>query len=78
MNIGETIAHFLSIVDFSNTANWHNHLTMSSLFLAQTFENVDILANLQNAWQEFLHSGKAGALVVGLIMGYVIRGLTKS
>jgi hypothetical protein len=39
--------------------------------------NVDILTNLQTGWTDFIQTGKAGAAVVGLVLGYMIRGITK-
>lgn len=52
-------------------------VTTHGLFLAQQFQNVDLMANLQNGWADFLQTGKAGALAVGLVMGYTIRGITR-
>jgi hypothetical protein len=52
-------------------------LAMQGLFLAQQFQSVDLMANLQNGWTDFLQTGKAGALAVGLVMGYTIRGITR-
>jgi hypothetical protein len=48
-----------------------------STILAQQFQNVDLIANMQSGWDDFLKTGKAGALVIGLVMGYLIRGITK-
>ncbi len=47
------------------------------LFLAEQFQSVDLMANIQNGWSDFLQTGKAGALAVGLVMGYTIRGITR-
>jgi hypothetical protein len=47
------------------------------LVLAQQFQNVDILGNIQHGWTDFLQTGKAGASAVGLVMGYMIRGITR-
>lgn len=47
------------------------------LFVSQLMPTVDILGNIQNAWMDFLQTGKAGALTVGLVMGYMIRGITR-
>ncbi len=47
------------------------------LILAQQFQNVDLIANMQNGWTDFLQTGKAGALAVGLVLGYTIRGITR-
>lgn len=52
-------------------------LTTQGLFLAQQFQSVDLIANLQNGWTDFLQTGKAGALAVGLVIGYTIRGITR-
>ena len=52
-------------------------LTTYGLVLAQQFQNVDILGNIQNGWNDFLQSGKAGTLTIGLVLGYVVRGLTR-
>jgi hypothetical protein len=46
------------------------------LVLAEQFQNVDILGNIQNGWTDFLHTGKAGAMAVGLVIGYMVRGMT--
>ena len=46
------------------------------LILAQ-FQNVDILGNIQMGWADFLQTGKASAAVIGLVLGYMIRGITR-
>jgi hypothetical protein len=47
------------------------------LVLAEQFQSTDILGNMQGGWNDFLQTGKAGALAVGLVMGYMIRGITR-
>ena len=47
------------------------------MVLAQQFQNVDVIANIQNGWDDFLKTGKAGALVAGMVLGYTIKGMTK-
>jgi hypothetical protein len=37
----------------------------------------DLLANIQVSFQNFLQSGQAGAAAIGLVAGYIIRGITK-
>ena len=39
--------------------------------------DTDILAKIQVAFKNFLESGQAGAMTVGLIAGYIVRGITK-
>jgi hypothetical protein len=43
--------------------------------LAQTFDT-DVFANTRKAFNTFIKSGQAWALLIGLILGYIIRGLT--
>jgi hypothetical protein len=52
-------------------------LTTHGLVLAQQFQNVDILSNIQTGWTDFLQSGKAGTFTIGLVLGYVVRGITR-
>ena len=53
------------------------NLTTHGLVLAQQFQNVDILGNMQAGWTDFLQSGKAGTFTIGLVLGYVVRGITR-
>ncbi len=52
-------------------------ITTHGLVLAQQFQNVDILGNIQAGWTDFLQSGKAGTFTIGLVLGYVVRGITR-
>ena len=47
------------------------------LVLAEQFQNTDILGNIQSGWTDFLQTGKAGTLAIGLVLGYMIRGITR-
>jgi hypothetical protein len=40
-------------------------------------KSTDLLANIQVSFQNFLQSGQAGSMTIGLVAGYVIRGITK-
>jgi hypothetical protein len=61
----------------------HFHLHLDAIFdiLAMAPANndidTDILAKIQVSFKNFLESGQAGALTIGLFFGYVIRGITK-
>ena len=44
--------------------------------LAQTIENVDVLGDMESAWQNFVESGQVWALIIGLFLGYVFKGFT--
>jgi hypothetical protein len=63
-------------------SHFHLHLdVILDTLLAQASANsdidTDILAKIQVSFKNFLESGQAGALTIGLIFGYVIRGITK-
>ncbi|MEN9207931.1 MAG: hypothetical protein Q6L50_10075 [Gloeomargarita sp. GMQP_bins_120] len=47
----------------------------SLLVLAQQ-SSPDILADLNNAWNNFIESGQWVALLVGLVLGYLLRMFT--
>jgi hypothetical protein len=58
----------------------HLHLGLiSDILVAQstTVTSTDLLDNIQKAFNNFLSSGQAGALTIGLVFGYMIRGITK-
>ena len=52
-------------------------ITTSGLVLAEQFQNVDIMGNIQTGWTDFLQTGKAATFAIGLVMGYTIRGITR-
>jgi hypothetical protein len=52
-------------------------LTNHGLVLAQQFQNTDLMGNMQTGWTDFLQSGKAGVLAIGLVVGYMVRGITR-
>ena len=52
-------------------------LTSHGLVLAQQFQNTDLMGNMQTGWTDFLQSGKAGVLAIGLVVGYMVRGITR-
>jgi hypothetical protein len=61
--------------------HFHPHLDIILNTLATTNPNndidTDILAKIQVSFKNFLESGQAGAMSIGLIFGYVVRGITK-
>lgn len=46
--------------------------------LAQNIEDPDILGDMQAAFENFIESGQAWALGIGLFLGYFFRSLTAS
>ncbi|MDB9392380.1 MAG: hypothetical protein EWV85_15310 [Microcystis aeruginosa Ma_QC_C_20070703_M131] len=60
-----------------------HHLSVSSDFSPLTNvlmtiseQDVDIIGNVQKAFSNFVKTGQAWALVIGLIVGYMFRGFT--
>lgn len=52
-----------------------NKLLFNWTVVAQNFSDVDLLGNVQTAFNHFIQSGQVWALLIGLIIGYMIRGL---
>lgn len=44
-------------------------------FIAQQFET-DVFADVRNFFNNFVQSGQIWALIIGVIIGYLLRGLT--
>lgn len=43
--------------------------------LAQQFDQ-DILGDMVSMWNTFIESGQVWALIIGLVIGYLLRGIT--
>jgi hypothetical protein len=59
--------------DFSQAWFWHSPLDNS--ILAQHFDT-DVFKGGRGLINNFVKSGQAWALLIGVILGYVLRGLT--
>ncbi|MEB3291423.1 MAG: hypothetical protein VKI82_16010 [Leptolyngbya sp.] len=46
-----------------------------SMVLAQQFDQ-DILGDLGKVWNTFIESGQVWALIIGIVIGYMVRSLT--
>lgn len=46
-----------------------------SVVLAQQFDQ-DVLADLGNAFNTFIESGQIWALLIGIVLGYMVRSVT--
>jgi hypothetical protein len=58
-------------------AGLNAHFQTDWLFFAQDVSNTpDILANLQNAWSNFVKTGQIWALLIGMFFGYLFRSMT--
>ena len=51
-------------------------LSQFATILAQTFNNVDIIKDMAEAWYNFVETGQCWALLIGVIVGYGFKGLT--
>lgn len=66
------VAAFHASPDLWQSA-FHVHVDLS--LLAQQFDT-DVFSGARNAFNNFVESGQVWALLVGLILGYLIRGFT--
>ena len=62
--------HFLEAITSLDYVHLSHHV------LAQTFDDVDILADIEDAWYNFVDTGQCWALVIGVVVGYGFKGLT--
>lgn len=70
--IADSLTHWHSVLGILNT-----HLPMDWLFLAQGAPgSPDILADIQNAWSNFVKTGQIWALLIGIFFGYLFRSMT--
>ncbi|MDB9374019.1 hypothetical protein [Nodularia sphaerocarpa] len=51
-------------------------LPVSLTMLAQNINDPDVLGQMQQAWNNFVVTGQVWALLIGMVIGYVLRGLT--
>jgi hypothetical protein len=75
--------HAIVTTDLSSYLHWNDtlaalnaHFNFDSLVLAQAVPDVDILRDIQNAWNNFVKTGQIWALLIGIFFGYLFRGLT--
>lgn len=52
-----------------------SQMSFDWLVLAQQLD-VDILADIQNWWNNFIRSGQIWALFIGFVLGYLFKGIT--
>jgi hypothetical protein len=51
-------------------------LPINCTVVAQTITDADLLGNIQRAFNNFVQSGQVWAMLIGLVIGYMIRSLT--
>ncbi len=72
---GFTISLWTTIL-LSNTVNAQSKLPVNWTVIAQTVNDPDLLGQVQKAWNNFVETGQIWALLIGLVVGYLIRNLT--
>jgi hypothetical protein len=66
-----------SISHLSEALGTLNHyLSNDWLVLAQSVQDPEVLTRIQDAWSNFISTGQVWALIIGLIIGYLFRGIT--
>lgn len=54
---------------------WDLPVNLTSL--AQNVTDPDVLGQMQKIWTNFVKTGQIWALLIGLVIGYIFRNLTK-
>ena len=72
---GFTISLWTTIF-FSNTVNAQSTIAVNLTVLAQNVSDPDVLGQMQKAFNNFVETGQVWALLIGLVVGYLIRNLT--
>ncbi|WP_228038986.1 hypothetical protein [Nostoc sp. LEGE 12450] len=60
--------------DLTSQLLWH--LPINWTALAQTITDPDLMGQVQKSWSHFIQTGQVWALLIGLVIGYMIRNLT--
>lgn len=60
----------------SNTVNAQSSIAVNLTVLAQNVSDPDVLGQVQKAFNNFVETGQVWALLIGLVVGYLIRNLT--
>jgi hypothetical protein len=65
-----------SICHLSDVGTLNHYLSNDWLVLAQSVQDPEVLTRIQSAWNNFISTGQVWALLIGLIIGYLFRGIT--
>ncbi|YAF93880.1 MAG: hypothetical protein AB3A66_14720 [Nodularia sp. CChRGM 3473] len=52
------------------------HVPVNLTMLAQHITDPDLMGQIQQSWNNFVQTGQVWALLIGLIVGYILRNLT--
>ncbi|MBG1242719.1 hypothetical protein [Nostoc sp. NZL] len=61
--------------DLISQLYWYLPVNLTAL-LAQTITDPDLMGQMQKSWNHFIQTGQVWALLIGLVIGYMIRNLT--
>lgn len=71
MQVVTSVVHSLSpLID------WVSLQLTDGLVLAQQVEDPDVLGQMQQAFNNFIESGQVWAFLIGLVIGYIFRGMS--
>jgi len=76
--LGETIGGLADVGSWQHVLEWM--LWQSSAHgtvLAQDLSRFDIIGDLTKAFNNFIQSGQVWALLIGLVVGYLLKSITK-
>ncbi|MEA5599442.1 hypothetical protein [Rivularia sp. UHCC 0363] len=72
---GFTVSLWTTIL-LSSTVNAQSKMPVNWTVLAQTINDPDLLGQIQKSFNHFVQTGQVWALLIGLVVGYLIRNLT--
>jgi len=61
------------IIDFSPDSSLSFSQYENTIIIAQTVEDPEVLNQMRDGWNNFIDSGQAWALLIGLFLGYLFR-----
>ncbi|HAX85866.1 MAG TPA: hypothetical protein DCY91_06235 [Cyanobacteria bacterium UBA11370] len=70
----QVVIPFLDTI--SHLSDLLGQLPLDWFVLAQTVDDPDVLGQMQSWFSNFIQSGQVWALLIGLIIGYLFRGMT--
>ena len=64
----------------TSSINWHeaSHVLVLKAHLSSTVvlgQSYDIFADFQKAWNNFVSTGQIGAFIIGIFVGWFIKGI---
>ncbi len=74
--LGGFAASLWTTILLSNTVNATSKIPVNWTVLAQNISDPDIMGNIQKSFNNFVETGQVWALLIGLVVGYLVRNLT--